>query len=625
VNRPGLREPGEASPAIGGWGLTDGSSDDTGTVPPAGHPEPARPRPRRYRGGRRVAFAALRVALVLAVLLAGWAAVEAFRLQASLQATANDLTWLEHEASAGDTDAARAALPRAQQHAAAADAAARSVPLLLARALPFVHADASAVATMASAVHRLTSDAVPALVDALGVVSPERLIDAQGRVDVAAITSVAPRVDAADASLAAAQRDVAGLEAHRGRLHGPVADAVDRLDRALTTVRGQTRTAARAATLLPPMLGADGPRRYLVMVQNNAEFRSTGGIPGAVLLVEADHGAVTVREERTAGGLDAQGAAPVLPLTAEETALFGVQPAVYEQDVNLIPDFPRSAQLLAAMWRSATGTSPDGVLSVDPVVLARVLGTTGPVTVSGERLTEQNAPRALLHDVYLRTNDPKAQDAFFLATARAVFDHLVAADTPKGGVVDALAAAARDGRVMLWSAHPAEQRRLAGTVISGELVGNDGRSPVVGVYLDDGSAAKMSWFVDSDVVVRREGAELVTTLTLTSTAPAGGRGLPSYMTGTALARGNVRTNYDLYAPTGGKVTAVTVDGRATDVFHATYRGLDVAEWTAELAPGRSVTVEARMSVGAGYTGPPRARVTPAARGQHVSVVTAAAR
>jgi len=579
--------------------------------------------PRRRR--RAIVLACVAGVLLVGVALAGWGAYEAYRLKTSLSATADDLTQLQHDATSGDLDAARTLLPRAQDHAAAADGAAHSVPLRLARALPPVHADVTAVAALASTAHDLTTDALPALVDALQVVSPDRLLDAQGRVDVDALARVAPGVRSADASIVRAQQDLAGLERTRSQLHAPVADAVDRLDRALTSVRAQTRTAARAATLLPPMLGADAPRKYLVMVQNNAEFRSTGGIPGSILLVEADHGAVTVKEQRTESTLNSRDGNPVGTLTDEETNLFGTQPAVFAQDVNLIPDYPRSAELLTELWHATTGVQVDGVLSVDPVVLGKVLGATGPVTVGGHKLTSGNAAQVLLHDIYLQTNDPAQQDAFFAATARAVFDHLLGGGTPKSGVVDALAAAAREGRVMLWSSRDDEQDQLSGTVISGELVGHDGRSPVVGVYLDDGSAAKMSWFVDSTVEVRRTGDEIVTTLTLKNTAPAGGKGLPSYMTGTMLTPGNVRTNYDLYAPTRGKVTSVSIDGKKTEVFRATYHGLDVAEWTAELAPGRSVTVEAHMSVDSSYSGKTHVRVTPAARGQHISVTSDSAR
>jgi Protein of unknown function (DUF4012) len=78
-----------------------------------------------------------------------------------------------------------------------------------------------------------------------------------------------------------------------------VQTAVRRLD-SLDPAALTTATAARAVRLLPPMLGANGPREYLLLVQNNAEQRATGGIPGSVALLRAVDGAVTVGAHRGA-------------------------------------------------------------------------------------------------------------------------------------------------------------------------------------------------------------------------------------------------------------------------------------------------------------------------------------
>ena len=47
---------------------------------------------------------------------------------------------------------------------------------------------------------------------------------------------------------------------------------------------GSVDALSRTATLLPAMLGRDGPRDYLIVFQNNAEWRSLGGIVGALAL-----------------------------------------------------------------------------------------------------------------------------------------------------------------------------------------------------------------------------------------------------------------------------------------------------------------------------------------------------
>ncbi len=43
---------------------------------------------------------------------------------------------------------------------------------------------------------------------------------------------------------------------------------------------------------MPAFLGADGDRNYLYVFQNNAEVRSTGGLPGNISLVHASDGRV---------------------------------------------------------------------------------------------------------------------------------------------------------------------------------------------------------------------------------------------------------------------------------------------------------------------------------------------
>jgi len=55
--------------------------------------------------------------------------------------------------------------------------------------------------------------------------------------------------------------------------------------------------------------------------------------------------------EQLAGGSLGNLTGPVLPLTAEEQALFGDGLGIYMQDVTFTPDFPRSAQLARALWR----------------------------------------------------------------------------------------------------------------------------------------------------------------------------------------------------------------------------------------------------------------------------------
>ena len=125
------------------------------------------------------------------------------------------------------------------------------------------------------------------------------------------------------------------------------------------------------ARLLSPMLGADGPRTYLVVFQNNAEARGTGGLIGAYAVISASKGAVTVERLGSVADL-ASLTAPALNLGPDYQALYGSDPGLWV-NVNMSPHFPYAAQLMAAMWQRQFGTSLDGVIATDPVALSYLL------------------------------------------------------------------------------------------------------------------------------------------------------------------------------------------------------------------------------------------------------------
>ena len=58
----------------------------------------------------------------------------------------------------------------------------------------------------------------------------------------------------------------------------------------LASINGNLATADRALQVLPTMLGRDEPKNWLLVFQNNAEVRATGGLPGAISVVTADDG-----------------------------------------------------------------------------------------------------------------------------------------------------------------------------------------------------------------------------------------------------------------------------------------------------------------------------------------------
>jgi len=571
----------------------------------------------------------LAVALLLVVLFAAvaWIGLDALHARADLKAAAGQVRVLQSQVAKGDKKAAAVTLTSLQRHAASARASTHGPQWTAGRALPWLGPNIAAVQTVSEVIDGLAKNAMPTLINATSLVDPQTLAPVKGRIDLAPLVKAAPGVEEADAQVQAGLGRLNAIDP--GALIAPVSAPVADLQTRVGKLALTTATAARAVRLLPPMLGAKGPRDYLLLVQNNAEPRATGGIPGSVILLRADHGAVTVVKQRSGSSLNL--AAPALPVTAPEKALFGENLATDMRDVTFTPDFPRTGQLARAIWNAQVGGNVDGVLSVDPGTLAAMLGATGPVTVpNGPPLTSQNAVPLLLNTIYLKIADPAKQDAFFSATASAVFKAVLGGQGDPAQVVRALAQSAREGRLLVWSAHPQEQALLSGTVLSGDLVGVQGHSPVIGVFLNDGTAAKLGYYLHTDVVARTTAChpngsqEMTIRVILKSTAPKNAAQLPRYITGGGIVvpAGEVRTNVLLYPPKGGMVDSVRVSSGEPGVFSQNHKGFAVVGNTVQLKPGGQATIAYDVITGKGQNGIPVLRVTPRVWGKAVIRSTA---
>jgi hypothetical protein len=158
-------------------------------------------------------------------------------------------------------------------------------------------------------------------------------------------------------------------------------------------------------------------------------------------------------------------------------------------------------------------------------------------------------------------------------------------------------------------------------VLSGELRGHDGDSPVIGVYLNDGTEAKVGYYLDLEVtaqaaVCRADGSQVVDArITLTSTAPADAASLPSYLVGNGriVPPGEIRTNLTVYMPLGGGYSAVRVNSEPAGLLAQRHGGLAVGGRTITLKPGESETLDLKIITGEGQSGPLRIRSTPTAR------------
>ncbi len=401
------------------------------------------------------------------------------------------------------------------------------------------------------------------------VVEDDGLRPVDGSVDLVAVEALVPPLRAATQTLAVASTDLAAVDSP-----WLVPFIAERLGELRTTVDDTLPTSQLAlagAEVVPGMLGADGPRTWLVLVSTPAESRLNGGFVGNWAVVEASDGRLAVVEDGSAADLNAQVPpdAPPLDLPTDYLLRYGrYTPNRYFQNVTASPDFPTVGALAAASYRRATGRSVDGVISLDPVALGAIVDLGGPVRIGALDRTFTGAELAqyLLTDFYLLDED--AQDAVIADAIDAAVDGLTDGALPGPGVIaESLGGVVAEGRLQLWSPVPAEQAFFADLGADGALPPNTGQDFLF-VGVANVAPNKIDTYLGRDVTYSAQWDETtgqvtaVAEVVLTNDAPAG---LPPVVVGNSsgLPEGTARAYVSMYTPL--QATSFSVDGELTGV------------------------------------------------------------
>ncbi|MDP2944190.1 MAG: DUF4012 domain-containing protein [bacterium] len=137
-----------------------------------------------------------------------------------------------------------------------------------------------------------------------------------------------------------------------------------------------------AGAKLKEVLGSSRDKRYLLVFQNNAEMRGSGGFLGSYALVDIRDGQIRNLEVPGGGSYDTEGGMKISVVAPEP--LWLVSPLWHFWDANWWPDWPTTAKNLMWFYEKSGGPSVDGVISVTPTVVERLLEITGPIDLTAE-------------------------------------------------------------------------------------------------------------------------------------------------------------------------------------------------------------------------------------------------
>jgi len=137
------------------------------------------------------------------------------------------------------------------------------------------------------------------------------------------------------------------------------------------------------------LVGQSGPKKYLVLFQNNTELRPTGGFIGSYALIDFNRGLLRNLEVKNVYETDGQAQKNIIP----PKELQHITPTWGMRDANWFINFPDSARKVMQMFTENDGQpSVDGVMTLTPTVISKILAVAGPVELSeyGTTLDSEN-------------------------------------------------------------------------------------------------------------------------------------------------------------------------------------------------------------------------------------------
>ena len=135
----------------------------------------------------------------------------------------------------------------------------------------------------------------------------------------------------------------------------------------------------------PEIAPPTGKKVYLVVFQNSAELRPTGGFIGSYGLVKIENGALANWEIFDIYTADGQLRGHIDP--PDEILRFAGQQSWYMRDANWDPDWPLTAQRLEWFLEKETGQTVDGVIGVNLGLMQKLLAVSGPLDLLDLNLT----------------------------------------------------------------------------------------------------------------------------------------------------------------------------------------------------------------------------------------------
>lgn len=398
-------------------------------------------------------------------------------------------------------------------------------------------------------------------------VDQEALRIVEGRIPLERLQDAQPKAARAAAAIASAR---GALGTQRSPWLVPqLSRRLERVRTELSTAGDQADRASAVLQDLPSLLGANGPKRYFVVVQTPSELRGSGGFMGSFAEISVDDGKLTLDRTGRPADLNADRSTPMRTLDApadflERYTRFKV--ATTWESVTISPHFPSDAQVIRSLYPQSGGRPVDAVLAIDPFAIQAILQVVGPISVPGAPapLTGDNAAQVLLFDQYRTFGDgPQDDRRDFLAGAiQGLTERVLRGAVPVGALIKALQPMVDQKHLMASAGAASEEPVFDRLGITGAMA--PVRGDALAVVVQNAGGSKIDWFlrrtVDYQATLDPRSGDLTAKATIQLTNQAPPSGLPRYIIGNivGLPLGTSRMYVSVYSPL--LLKGATLDG-----------------------------------------------------------------
>lgn len=409
------------------------------------------------------------------------------------------------------------------------------------------------------------------------------------RIDIARIKEIGGIISDVRAKINGVQEELRAIDVARipKRLRGSIADGIRRADETDAVLAD----AEAGFDILPFVLGEDGPRTYMIIMQNPAEQRGSGGsaLRFSPLVIDNGKPELPSGKNTTLSVYDVdedRRQFPEVPVPDDAWYQSVIPDSRRFGNANFTPDWPLASQLMLAYGRAAEPDFPavDGMIAVDPLMLQNLMPGVGPFnTHYGNRISERRAVHFLLSRAYSAFGaKDEVRKRVLSGVVERFYDRMIKPDHPTE-LVQGFGESLAEKHMQIWLADPRAQAFIERMDWDGGLDPAEG-ADYLNVVEQNVGGNKLDLFQDQshELDVRIDGDDAVNQVTVVVT---NGAILPQhrYVMGDSAGRfhGLTRPMMNVYVPGAAQLLGATPDGELYPM------EAGAAAWSGSLPPDYS--------------------------------------